>query len=565
MKYVKHVKTNAKVGANVELGPKTLIVGPNGSGKSTILNAIELALTSRVSDIAGREDVAREADVMQLAPLGQSLLAEVVFDSGEGASYLVEGSTAKAKKAAAVRPNSIDPDTVLPIRVLKEAVLGSPQTARKYLLGKVAGSVSREHITSLIALPVRDLWLKLLASQPSTLSAPDALVAVLENAGKQQREANGQAKTAREAGKLVSGGRASPPSESELSEARSTVEQLRGGYQTALAGQTAFAQLTGTQERLAAAMKVAQTAIEQHAFRQSELANLPEVEPPHPVLPHVCEVLRASLAAGECLVCGTGKPDAAALPLVEQAIAASRQSAEARKSLERLVQGTKESAERTIASVEALEAEVARLSQVDTDPLGHDPAALKPQLDAAEAQLLDLRALADSWTRIQGAEAQALEAEAAAERWGTLKSSCEAAVGIVLDAALENFIARVQANLPPTDVFDLKLRDGEREVVQFGLLRDERLITALSGAEWARVVAAMASACCSDSQFGVLIPEERAFDPATLNAVLRAFSACEQQVILASPVAPSGRLPKGWTVVETAVRASAPLTEAAPF
>jgi hypothetical protein len=58
----------------------------------------------RVSDIAGREDVAREADVMQLAPAGQTTqLAAVAFDDGTAASYTVEGSTAKAKKAVAVR------------------------------------------------------------------------------------------------------------------------------------------------------------------------------------------------------------------------------------------------------------------------------------------------------------------------------------------------------------------------------------------------------------------------------------------------------------------------------
>ena len=109
---IKHVHTNAKVGANVDVGEKTLIVGRNGSGKSTIINAIELALTSRVSDIAGRTDVAREADVMQLAPQGAALHAEVIFDDGSGASYRVEGSTAKAKKAVAKRPIGIDHDEV---------------------------------------------------------------------------------------------------------------------------------------------------------------------------------------------------------------------------------------------------------------------------------------------------------------------------------------------------------------------------------------------------------------------------------------------------------------------
>ena len=552
--HITHVRTNVKVGADIEIGPKTLLVGPNGSGKSTVINAIELALTGRVSDIAGREDVAREADVMQLAPAGQNLLAEVTFDTGEGASYMVEGSTAKAKKAQIVRTKGIDIDSVLPIRTLKEALLGSPVTARKFLLGKVAGAVTRADIAALLPEAVVPLWQTALASQPSALSAPDALVAVLEMSGKQQRESNANAKTQREAAKLVGGGRAAPPTAAQVAEAAKVVKDAREAYQRALAAEGAFDRLKGTSDRLTAAVTAAQQAVEAHAFAQAELANLPEAAPVHPVLTHVCEVLKVAVAAGECLVCGVGKPSASDLAAVEASIAASQASAAQHRAVEARVNGLRIAAERAIGTVQTLEREVESLG-ASSDPLGWTSEQAKADLDKLEAQFLDYKATADAWGNVRGAESAALEAEAASERWSALKGACEEAVAIVLDKALAAFVAKVQSHLPKGDTFDLRLKDGEREVVQFGLVRDGRIHTALSGAEWARVMAAMASATAGDG-FAVLIPEERAFDAHTLTAVLRAFADVPQQVVLASPVAPAGRLPKGWTIVQTASRSA---------
>jgi hypothetical protein len=550
--HIKHVRTNLKVGADTAIGPKTLLVGPNGSGKSTVINAVELALTGRVSDIAGREDVAREADVMALAPAGQSLLAEVTFNDDTGASYAVEGSTAKAKKAVAVRPRSIDPDAVLPIRTLKEALLGSPVTARKFLLGKVAGAVTRTDIAALLPEAVHPLWFTALASVPSALSAPDALVAVLEMAGKQQREATASAKTQREAARLVGGGRAAPPTAAQVAEAAKTVQEARETYQRALAAESAFDRIAGTRTRLGDAIVAAQQAVEAHALAQSDLANLPEVAPVHPVLSHVCEVLRVSVEKNECLICGQGKPSASDLTAVEAAIAASKAANAQRLAAEGRVNGLRAAAERAISVVQTLEREVESLGEA-SDPLGWTAADAKRDLDKLEAQYLDYKATADAWTKVQGAESAALEAEAASQRWSALKGACEEAVAVVLDRALAAFVAKVQSHLPKGDTFDLRLKDGEREVVQFGLVREGRIHTALSGAEWARVMAAMASATAGDG-FAVLIPEERAFDPQTLTAVLRAFADVPQQVILASPVAPAGRLPKGWTVVQTTSR-----------
>jgi len=127
----------------------------------------------------------------------------------------------------------------------------------------------------------------------------------------------------------------------------------------------------------------------------------------------------------------------------------------------------------------------------------------------------------------------------------------------VLDGARESFEAQVQKWLPTTDRFGMVL-DTAFRVGLLGAPPGARnayppdfLRAALSGAEWARVTAAIAMACApSDPDVPVVIlPEERAFDLKTLEAVLEAFSAVDAQVILTTPTAPKN-VPDDWTVVD---------------
>jgi hypothetical protein len=53
-----------------------------------------------------------------------------------------------------------------------------------------------------------------------------------------------------------------------------------------------------------------------------------------------------------------------------------------------------------------------------------------------------------------------------------------------------------------------------------------------------------------EANLSILTPEDRAFDAETLAAVMRALGNAPGQVILCSPVAPAGRTPKGWTVID---------------
>jgi len=126
-------------------------------------------------------------------------------------------------------------------------------------------------------------------------------------------------------------------------------------------------------------------------------------------------------------------------------------------------------------------------------------------------------------------------------------------VGVLLDAAVASFTARVQAFLPAADVFQLQLRDDKgKPTCDFGFMRDGELHTAVSGAEWVRLQLALTCAVVTPdpNKLVVITPEERAFDPATLREVMVALADAPGQVILTSPIKPKGAKPKGWTIID---------------
>ena len=95
--YIKGIKSNIKGGVDQELGEKTLIVGPNGIGKSAIINAIELAVGGSASDIVGRAEVKREAELLTLAD-GKRVFAAAEFSHGKAASYEAQSNSPRGSK-----------------------------------------------------------------------------------------------------------------------------------------------------------------------------------------------------------------------------------------------------------------------------------------------------------------------------------------------------------------------------------------------------------------------------------------------------------------------------------
>jgi len=544
--FIQKVKGNVKKGCDVEIGAKTLIVGPNGSGKSTIVNTVELALTGRVGDVAGRIDIAREADVMGLATNGApALSASVEFDDGAIAGYHTEGSTAKAKKAVAQRPPATTHDEVLPIRTLREAVLGSPQTARKYLMGKVS-TATKADVEALIPAALSNRFVECF---PANVPVADALVASVEFAAKRQRECTSEAKTAREAGKLVSGGRGAPPNEADVRAAAQALKDARAALQAAEAADRLTEELEASEAEYQKAENAANEVAIKLTNARTALNAAKKPKTLNPLFSHVCLVMDESVLAGECLACGGKAPTKAMADEVSAAIA---DTVAANKAYDKLVvavtayeaeaKATLEILDRAEKALDALKKKVGVSTDIDL-------ANAELAVNAAEKALLDVKAARDAWASVQKAESTALDADRQAVEWKALKEALEAAMAATIEQSLAAFVSSVQSHLPKTDTFGMKLRDGDREVVAFGLVRDGHLHTALSGAEWARVMAAMSAACVPAGKFACVIPEERAFDPSTLKDVMAALTDCPHQVILTSPVKPKS-VPKGWTVVE---------------
>ena len=66
-------------------------------------------------------------------------------------------------------------------------------------------------------------------------------------------------------------------------------------------------------------------------------------------------------------------------------------------------------------------------------------------------------------------------------------------------------------------------------------------------------MAAISSAIVPAGAYGVIIPEERAFDPVTLTTVLTALGSSPHQVVMTSTVMPTA-VPVGWTVIRRGVQ-----------
>jgi hypothetical protein len=157
------------------------------------------------------------------------------------------------------------------------------------------------------------------------------------------------------------------------------------------------------------------------------------------------------------------------------------------------------------------------------------------------------------WDNIASARNKVVSMQADAATYKELKSACEVAIGKLLGEQAKVFSSRVQKYLPKAWNFSIELVDGGREVFRMGLLRDGKLHAALSGAEWTSVVTAIAMAVTDslpEDYPAVLIPEDRAWDGKTLASVMRGFSSFDGQVIMASTTRPSGKTPKGWTIID---------------
>jgi hypothetical protein len=491
------VQGSLKCGIHAELSPRTLLLGNCSSGKSALVNAVELALSGRASDVAGRAVLAKDAELWQLAPPGATeVFAQVLLSNGETARW----SLTKGHRALRTGPAGD-----FPLRAVREALLGSPETARKWMVQQ-GGSPPWGAVLDLVP---KNLHARLSSLRGGGAAAAD-LPTVLAAARGRARDAVAQAKAARALGKEVA-----PP---RAGDAQADLER----------------EIASASERRRYALARAQEA-------EGTLGSLPAQSAG---TEQALETARSALAVADSLVARGARECfcGAKLDLEKLAERASRARARLDEAL------SAESRRRELAAALAL----ARAEVIACESEGERLLAERKRL----AQVVET-SRGDTQRRH---EERALEAEREGHEWESLADALASALGALVERSRLAFEARVQRFLPGSDVFGLDLKDGEREVLRVGLRRESAsgaaLISALGGAEWARVTAALALASAGPVNPGscgpsVIIPEDRAWDPSTLAEALRALGSANlasSQVLVASTVEPR-EMPPGWTVV----------------
>ncbi|HLE68738.1 MAG TPA: hypothetical protein VJH87_03575 [Vicinamibacteria bacterium] len=547
---VDKVESSIKGGVKAKLGRKTLILGANGLGKSAIVNAVELAGTGKASDVAGRSVLAKDADLFMLAPPGK--------DHVSARAYLSEGAgTAAWELRKGHRAKRTGPEVHFPLRDVQEALLGSAETARKWVL-QHGTPFSWSDVIMLVPLSLQPK----LASLGRGPDPASSLTTALERARTEVRTANASAKTLRS----LSSPSQPPPDPVFIAELEGIISawQLRGN---AAGPDDSAVQI------LKEALETRRTQISSLEGRVNEieakLASLPKPQGNFEVLRSAITVVE-TIAAGHfarCPIC-EGKVDL-------EAMKAKCISGKAK------VKALLAQAEEWNATVKDRESSLSelRMARRGADTLATEFARAEKtvkkddspvpamSLEAAQEKLRSLMSIRAGWDASQRAEERALAAESDAHEWSQLADALSKALGVLVEKARAGFVSKVQRFLPTSDVFGVELLDGEREVLRVGLLRESggrtadvmgpparALHAALSGAEWARVTAALALAVAPTTAPCVVCPEERAFDPDTLTSVLEAFGAALEgsdgpQVIVTSPNPPR-EVPAGWTVVD---------------
>ena len=540
--YVVKIETNLKGGAVAQPGPRTIILGKSRAGKSTRVNAVEAAGSGRVSDVAGRATLARDADLMMLAPNNADrVFASVKLSDGQVCEWSLERGH-RAKRSG--------PEIAFPLRDVREAILGEPDKARKWIL-QHGGDLEWKEVEALVPVSLHTRLASLTVGwDAAACGAAAALAGAISAAKDRVRSASATAKSARA---QTSAGLGTPPTDSEMKAAEEAARFADPIVADAV-------NRLGDVRRFLIDLKrqIAEVTNEDGVISRA-LAALPRLPPVPDLARSALTVAEAFVAAqsSTCGICGSAIDRAALATRVGNARKKLDETLKTKAEEDRLVtklnaiRAALATARRDLATFEAEEARILKVT---------GPGPWKVGVGAAAgATLADLQRRRAGWALVRQAEENALQAEREGAEWAQLADALSAALGTLVERARGTFEAKVQAFLPPGWRFGVDLLDGEREVLRVGL-REEvpppdgrneafALRAALSGVEWATVTAALALATAPADGPVVIAPEERAFDPETLSEVMEAFGRTgDAQVILTSPVAPS-RVPAGWTVI----------------
>lgn len=521
MLYVERVSSSLKKGCDLQLGPRTVIVGPNGAGKSTVVQSIELAANGWVSDMEGRSRVKLHTALARLFPEGVRRFSKVVLSDGSNLEWELEDGG----KLGSYKKPEHNPSVLVrwPIQDLTEVLKGDANTVAAWLEQQVIGELRESELISALPPAVRDITRDFVKKQRKF-----DFIALAKDAKNESKNLKTQATRMEKTIESMTEG-ISPPLDDE---ARAELENRLNEFSSPRPGVTretydkAKVIVDGFKNEIAGAKEAL-----------SFLADLP---------PTMAEVVkRVTLAQGmlkghaehlpmdDCWVCGNDKPNF---------VAQAKRLAEARAKIASFI----EIAEKRQDLLEEI--------SKNEDLLKANEMIFKSMVVAEsvsdhERRLVMGRIAADdaarkTWSNVDATTKEVDQLRSRADLLTLAGNALEKAGKQYLERRKSEFESKVSSYLPEGETIGVDL-----ETSRFGLMRDGELHSALSGAEWSRVLLALASAQDGGgSTPSLLVPEDRAWDPDTLARVMKALSTSPVQVIIMSTVAPSS-VDEGWTCI----------------
>ena len=529
MIYVQEVESNIKGNVKQTLGPKTLIVGPNGSGKSAIVNSIELALFGFATDLVGRQRVLKEGELMNMTSDKDGLWSKITLSDGVTCSFSskrnIKGGSSRAERVSPVEAN-------FPVLTVRENLTGSADTAKEFLI-KLFDFSDDDIIRRLPTAKFKERY-KALRKVTKSKRAIDAVREMIDLVASEVRTNQTDLK-AKKAVLNALGIADVEPLSSDIDGAETAYKQAVTAINEARAYAFAQTELVRIMEKKAS---IATTIAELEA-KLVKIDNIPDnAKAVASLATNLISIV--DWQGDTCLIC-SGKVDNR--KLLEKQKIWQKHVANAQDLSNRNNVANDLSVANTL--LEAWENSITQLSKVK--PAG-TVAEAEAVLEVAEGKLQRLRSLLQAYEKTTKLREEIIEIDENIAEATPFKDELTRTSDLLLKTVIKQYIDRVQSYLPDQDRFDLTLEPG----CKFGLVRNGMMHTTLSGAEWSRLMLAMALATVDPTKIGttlnVLVPEDRAFDPETLANVLDAVVDAPAQVILTSPIMPS-RVNEHWTVI----------------
>lgn len=523
MSYVEVVEGTLKGGVSVRLGEKTVLVGRNGAGKSAIVQTIELATKGSVSDMEGRGEVKVQAALARLFPPGIEKRAHIVMSDGAECSWEMhetrDGGLKKPITDVNVKLRWLIPELT--------ATLGSEQnTVSSWLEGQVIGKLKESDILSAMPPAVRDMVKELVKATKLT-----DFIALAKAARDQARSMRTDATKRETSVETLLVGVEPPLEDYEITALETEYnvrrERVRGVSSSEMSRmREAAGALAGLVADLDAQEAALPVADDRTARAFKLLSSARDIGKRH----------EKELGLDSCWVCGNDTKDAVARHQKELAQAHEGMGPTVKVLTQR--QEIQQERAKRMAELQTLATKIKDSGGTSDDEW--------EELDALRARILSAAHNQKIWRNASAEQSICAQFRAKADLLTLSAKNLEDAGERLLKRKKKEFEDSITKFLPEGDEAGVDI-----DTARIGLIRNGQLHTALSGAEWSRILLAILAAQGARSTPTIAVPADRAWDRDTLTSVMKSLSSSPGQVIIMSTVAPEDV--EGWTIVRVGI------------